>query len=97
MNRSARTRGIGAVVLAGCVGVTLAQSGGEYRLTRQAIASGGGSLAGGELSAEVTLAQPQAAMQVGGVWRLRGGFHIDTADGATPPVGDEIFQDGFER
>ena len=97
MIRAARARqGVALLLLAAAAGAVLAQSGGEFRLGRQVIAGGGGRLAGGEFVAEVTLAQPHAAEQSGGEWRLRGGFQAGHTAAGPLPGGERIFHDGFE-
>lgn len=76
---------------AGSVG---AQSGGAFEITRSTVDAGGGASSGGDFVLIGTIAQPDAdpAIASGGTFTLRGGFHA----AAAPPLGDEVFKDGFE-
>lgn len=69
-------------------------SGGEFGITRQAIAGGGARAAGGDYAAVVTIAQSAPGIQGGGDFVVRGGFHLP---GAVAAPMDPIFSDGFEN
>jgi len=73
-------------------GAATAQSvGGDYSITREAVAGGGAYGAAGDYSAIATIAQPAPGTQAGGDFVVRGGFHVPQA-----PVVQDIFADGFE-
>ena len=76
-------------------GTAIAQSsGGDFALTRDVIAAGGGQAAGGDFAIVGTTAQAVPGIAQGGDSTLRGGFHLPAAD--TPPQGSDIFSNGFE-
>ena len=91
-----------ALVLCGSTLACLASAqstGGEFAITRDVIAGGGARATGGDFSVVSTVAQPASGpapggMASGGVFTLRGGFHLPT--GEAPPLGNDIFNDGFE-
>lgn len=76
------------------VGSVGAQSGGAFEITRSTVDAGGGASSGGDFDLIGTIAQPDAdpAIASGGTFSLRGGFHA----AAAPPLGDDVFKDGFE-
>jgi hypothetical protein len=73
----------------------LAQSGGEFIITRSTMDAGGGLLAGGNYQLQGTLGQPEASRQtpVAGDYSMNGGFW---RDGVVITDEEVIFQDGFE-
>jgi len=56
------------------VGVTFAQTGGDYILTWSTIDGGGGQSIGGQYVLTGTIGQPDAAYSSGGNYELLGGF-----------------------
>ncbi|HRQ65842.1 MAG TPA: hypothetical protein PKZ76_13440 [Xanthomonadaceae bacterium] len=74
-------------------GLPAQSSGGDFAITRQAIAGGGGESVGGAFAAGVTLGQYTVETQSGGSFDLRGGFH-QPGPPLIPP--DPVFSDGFE-
>ena len=65
----------GAALLAGPLGVALAQTGSGYDLTWHTIDGGGTTTAtGGAYSLSGSIGQPDAGSQTGGGYVLRGGF-----------------------
>ena len=88
------TARIGALV--GALGVVLgsaaiAQStGGNYAVTSQSIAGGGGYSDGGAFTLEATTGQTDAGSSLsGGIYEVAGGFQPVAND-------DSVFSDGFE-
>lgn len=76
---------------AAIAGSALAQSaGGDFAITREVIAGGGGSAQGGDFGVAATAAQPATGVSSGGDFTVRGGFHVPVARG------DPLFSDGFE-
>lgn len=74
-------------------GLVAAQSsGGRFRVTHEAIAAGGARSEAGPTALTGTIAQPTAARQAGGRFRLSGGFHQPR----TVDLADALFRDGFE-
>lgn len=70
-----------------------AQSGGSFAIRRQAIASGGGALSGGDWQLQGTNGQAATTAAIGGDYTLRSGYwHGATGGGG----GDAIYADGFE-
>lgn len=66
-------------------------SGGDFALTKFAVAGGGGAGSGGVFAVVTTAGQP-AGVHSGGVFQLVGGFHQPAAN-----VGHvRLFCDGFE-
>jgi len=88
-------RRFACVLIAGaCVaqgGATAQSAGGDFSITREAIAGGGAYGAAGHYSAVATIAQAAPGTQAGGDFVVRGGFHVSRA-----PVLQDIFSDGFE-
>lgn len=83
-----------AAVLAAATGLAFAQAaGGPYRISKQAIAGGGGAAAASGYRLVGTAGQPLAGAQTGGVYRLVGGFQQPVPGGANP---DLIFANGFQ-
>lgn len=66
-------------------------SGGDFALTRFAVAGGGGAGTGGA-SAVVTTAGQPAGIHSGGVFQLVGGFHLPATDAGAV----RLFCDSFE-
>lgn len=67
-----------------------ATAGGDFTLSREVIASGGGLASGGSFSAVTTTGQVIVGVQSGGGLRLTGGFHVPTGSS------DRLFGDRFE-
>jgi hypothetical protein len=55
-------------------GTALAQTGGNYRMTRSVISAGGDGLTGGIYTLAGTIGQPDAGVLKGGIYTLGGGF-----------------------
>jgi hypothetical protein len=58
------------------VGITYAQSGGDYILTWSTIDGGGGQSASGQYALSGTIGQPDAGSMSGGQYELLGGFWL---------------------
>lgn len=67
-------------------------SGGNFVLTKFALAGGGGVASGGAFGVVTTAGQP-AGVHSGGAFQLVGGFHQPAGAGAN---GARVFCDGFE-
>ena len=67
-------------------------SGGNFVLTKFAVAGGGGAASGGAFSVATTAGQP-AGVHSGGAFQLVGGFHQPKGSGANSA---RLFCDGFE-
>ena len=66
-------------LLAVCLLVTLlawSQTGGDYDLSRSAIAGGGGTISGGNFTMTVTIGEPYAGVMTGGDFTLIGGVSL---------------------
>lgn len=82
-----------ACALALPAALALAQSsGGPYVLRRFVVAGGGVDAEGAPYAAVTTVGQAATAEQVGGSYRLRGGFHVPV-----PARPDRLLCDGFEN
>lgn len=68
--------------------------GGDFAITREAVASGGGRSQAGTFVLENTTAQASAGLAAGGGFTVSGGFQHPTEAGQTP--GSGIFSNGFE-
>ena len=73
------------------VDLARAQAGGDYAITRSAVAGGGREASAGTWSLSGTVGQPLAsAAATGGGYALRGGFQLPAGSPSA------IFSDGFE-
>ncbi len=85
-------RGLSLATAVLCTGLAFAQSaGGDFALTREAIAGGGSRAIGGSYTSINTTGQAAPGRLTGGAFVLGGGFQ-------TPmPRAQAIFADGFEE
>ena len=72
--------------------VSIAQTGGDFTITKSTIASGGGTSNGGNFSLNATIGQADASNELtGGNFALNGGFWHPSINN------DIIFKNGFEQ
>lgn len=73
--------------------IALAQStGGEFKITKSTMDSGGGTSSGGNFFLTGTVGQPDANRQIS----KAGGFALAGGFGANATVIDTVFKDSFE-
>ncbi|HRJ43195.1 MAG TPA: hypothetical protein PL105_15025 [Caldilineaceae bacterium] len=76
---------------------SLAQTGGDYKLTWTTIDSGGGALTGGVYSLVSSIGQPEpGSTQNGGTYTLNGGG-IDAGTSGTTPAEERVFVPLIQR
>ncbi len=86
MRRTAFSMGI----LVSMVGLALAQSGGDFEITRSTIDGGGGTSSGGGFVLSGTIGQPDAGTLAGGDFTLRGGFWQAAAGAPCGPCPTDV-------
>ncbi len=89
-----RSRGFALLALLATCAVQAQSQGGDFAITRQAIAGGGGRSQADAFVLESTIAQATAVPATGGGFTLSGGFQQPT--GASQVPGSDIFSNGFE-
>ena len=57
---------------------------GQFEITRSTVDGGGGSSTGGTVEMQGTVGQPDAGLQTGGPYTLRGGFWTPASPAVSP-------------
>lgn len=89
---SARLRVAGGAALALLAGFAVAQSGGDFAVSKSVVAGGSADATGGAFHGAATTGQHDAGTMGGGSFSVQGGYWA----GCAATAADTIFRNGFE-